>query len=92
VQKSSSAGRQNLPSRTALSNEFPRTRFSGPKSSSSFTLLGGVLYTLYTSGRPDFLLESASLESRRPLSLNDLQTQQLKPSRQIRSISTRKKV
>jgi hypothetical protein len=47
---------------------------------------------LYTSGRPDFLLESANLESRRPLSINDLQTQKIKPSRQTRSISTRKKV
>ena len=33
-------------------------RFPGPENLPCFTLLGGLLYTLYTSRRADFLLES----------------------------------
>ena len=67
-------------------------RIPGPKNLPCFTLLGGLLYTLYTSRRPDFLLESDHPESPRPLLINTLQTHKLKLSRQNRSISTRKKV
>ena len=67
-------------------------RIPGPKNLPCFTLLGGLLYTLYTSRRPDFLLESDHPESHRPLFINDLQTQQLELPRQNRSILTRKKV
>jgi hypothetical protein len=66
--------------------------FPGRKTTPALHFWGVYFTPLYTSGCPDFLLESANLESRRPLLLNDLQTEKLKPSRQIRSISTRKKV
>jgi hypothetical protein len=70
----------------------PGRDFPGRKTPPALHFLGVYFTPLYTSERPDFLLESANLESRRPLSINDLQTQKLKPSRQTRSISTRKKV
>jgi hypothetical protein len=70
----------------------PGRDFPGRKTPPALHFLGVYFTPLYTSERPDFLLESASIESRQSLFLNDLQTKQLKPSRQIRSISTRKKV
>jgi hypothetical protein len=66
VQKSTSAGRQHLPSRTALSNEFLRRRFSGPKNTASFTLLGGVLYTALHLPTPRFSVRERSPRKPQP--------------------------
>jgi hypothetical protein len=92
VQKNSSLNtKDRLPKRASrMSSSGPR--YPGPKNLPYFTLLGGLLYTLYTSGRFDLLLDREHPEGRRPLFINDFQTHKLKLPRQNRSISTRKKV
>jgi hypothetical protein len=48
-------------------------RFTGPENLPCFTLLGGLLYTLYTSRRADFLLESQPKPSHKSLIPNESQ-------------------
>jgi hypothetical protein len=45
--------------------------FPGPENLPCFTLLGGLLYTLYTSRRADFLLESQSTPSHKSRITNE---------------------
>jgi hypothetical protein len=66
--------------------------FPGPENLPRFTLLGGLLYTLYTSRRADFLLENQPTKSHKSRITNESRKPETITHGQNATTSPRKKV